>query len=162
MRLLATFLLFALLVPGCAAMRAAQARSKSLEASLENHSYEQTPDAVLSVARQLLVEKGFVPRDVGQNVIETDTSSESKYGDRGATSATWKYVVSALALPSGTRVMVVKKTQAGSSGVLGSSTSTTAQRDYELELALLRVVAPPSAAKVDANVKTAVDEATRH
>ncbi len=139
------------MVSGCAAMRAARARQDSLRASMSNLSLAAPPDQVLNAVRVVLVERGFAPKDVGLGVVETDWKYSSSSNNTGSSSESWKYVVTAIQLGEGTKLTVMKNSQASQASTTGYASSPTSARDYELELEVLRKVDPATADKIESD-----------
>lgn len=150
---------FILLVSGCAAMRAAASRRASIARSLTNLSLLASPEEVLGVARLVLVEKGFAPRDVGAGVIETDWKHSSRSDKDSSTSATWRYVVTAMSMGEGTKLTAVMNTTKTRSGSSGYSSTPENQRDFDLELEIVRRIDPGAAARIDVEAAHAAEAA---
>lgn len=149
----------ALNLVGCAGMRAARARENSIRQSMTDYVYQGTPESVLPLARQLLVEKGLVPKDAGPNIIETDWASSYSSGSTGSSSSAWRFIVSAVQVPNGTRVTVMKTVQSSSSGSTGYQSNTQPVRDFPTELELLRRIDPAAAEKISTEAETRAAEA---
>jgi hypothetical protein len=149
-------------VSGCAGMRAAQARQSSLQNAMNNNMMTAAPDQVLAMARLVLVERGFAPKDVGQGVLETDpkSSSSSSWSKGGSSSyESWKYVVTAMVVGNGTKLVVMRNSQSSNSGMTSSSSNSKSVRDYEMELEILRRIDPASASRIESDADRAGEAA---
>jgi hypothetical protein len=123
-------------------------RTKALERTLQNHVYSQSPEAILAVAKDMLTQRGFPAEAAYVNSFETDHRTIAAFGQQMNVTSTSNYRVSAVVVDGGTRVTIFKKTFVMSAGTIVVG-STNTERDYELELELLRVLSPPTATQID-------------
>ncbi len=150
---------------GCAAMRASQARQASLQNSMSNLTLSNSPDQVLKIARMVLVERGFAPKDIGEGIIETDWkhASDRSYETGSSSSQSWKYTVTAMSMGEGetasTRLVVMQNGQSQSSGTTSSTSKPSTMRDYQLELEILRRLDPSAATNIEVEAERAAQAA---
>lgn len=137
----------------CAGMRAQRARHAYLKESLSDRTLAATPEELLAQTRMVLVEQGFVPHDVSPGMIETDWKQQSTSGSAGASSAGWKYVATALATPQGTRLVIMRNGQNYHSGSAGASSHSTSDRDFNLELQILKRIDAAAGSQIEAEAE---------
>lgn len=147
---------------GCAAARASIARKQSLQGSLTNHVLAVPPEQTLQTARLVLVEQGFAPKDNGDGVLETSYKYSSSSSGTGSSSKAWRYVVTAVPMGAGTKLVAMKNSQSSSSGtgtMGGYSTNSDSTRDFEMELEILRRLEPEKATQYSDEADARAEEA---
>lgn len=144
---------------GCAAARAAAARKQSLQGSLTNHVLVVPPEQTLQMARLVLVEQGFAPKDNGSGVLETDFKYSSSSSAHGSSSQAWRYVVTAVPMGQGTKLVAMKSSENSSGTVNGYSSTSDSTRDFELELEILRRLEPERATQYSDEADARAEEA---
>lgn len=156
-----TSLVVLLLLAGCASTREAEVRASALQASMTEQSYDLPPDKMMAVVRVVMIEQGLPPRDVAENVVETEATASSSYGRQHAIRDSTRFIASALELNGKTRLTIVELTDRSVSSSTGANTTRASKRAAALELEVLRKLDPAKAEAIDAEVQGRVEAETK-
>jgi hypothetical protein len=134
--------------PGCASLKAFQARQQYIQDQTRSHAYAKPIAVVWPEVRKLLFEQGFKTKDSDTGNSFSLETEEKKDGDSKV-----RYLVLGTKIDDGS--CKVEFTRMGS-GVLGP----TSERDLDLEWALLRRVDPEAGTRIE-HEATAAGEKTK-
>ncbi len=144
-KILSAVAVAAVLVSGCAAMRAAQAKNDYLKAQTQNLVIAQPLEQVWPSVQRVVFAHGYQLKQtssLGAFSMET----ESKYESSNTGSVAKRYLIQGFTAEGGSRVTFTYFAERSSN----TGTSTDSGRDWKLEYELLKIVDPQRAEQLDA------------